>query len=138
MARKRRREGEPYKRESLVTVKMDQFQASLFAPQRLKELEETQPGILFRRTDDVIEERYIAITRNYDGVWEYEMEIGGVVTKIPAKLMERFQQQTKAIQKERKSDQARNSFRRIAKSDQRAAEREPTDVDVANFLGREV
>ena len=132
---KKRQEGE-YKRQSLVTVEMDEFAASLFAPQRLKELEVSQPGVLARRSDDVIEERYITITRCTQGVWEYEMEVNGVVTKVPKKVMDRFRQQEKAIQKEKRGDAARNSLRKLADRDQREAARESSDADVGPFLGR--
>ena len=136
MAKKKREDGQ-YKREGLVTVEMDAFQASLFAPDRLKELEVSQPGVLARRTSDVIEERYISVTRNTQGVWEYEMEHRGMITKIPAKVMQRFHDQAESIKKERRSDIARNTFRRVAEADQRAAELEPTDADVAAFLEKE-
>ena len=134
---KKRPEGE-YKRESLVTVEMDAFAASLFAPQRLKELEVSQPGVLARRSDDVIEERYITVTRCIQGVWEYEIEVNGVVSRIPKKVMDRFRQQEKAIQKERRGDAARNTLHRVAVSDQREAAREPSDGEVASFLGRTI
>ena len=132
---KKRQDGE-YKRESLVTVEMDSFEASLFAPQRLKELEVSQPGMLARRSYDVIEERYITVTRCVQGTWEYEIEVNGVVTKIPKKVMERFHRQEKAIQKEKRRDQARNSLNKIAQQDQRDAAREVTDADVVTFLGK--
>ena len=132
---KKRQEGE-YKRESLVTVEMDAFAASLFAPQRLKELEVSQPGVLARRSDDVIEERFITVTRCTQGVWEYEIEVNGTVTKIPKKVMDRFRQQEKAIQKEKRGDAARNTLHNVAVRDQREAAREPSDAEVASFIGR--
>ena len=131
----KKREDGIYKRESLVTVEMDAFQASLFAPDRLRELEVHQPGVLARRSEDVVEERYIAVTRRTQGVWEYEVEHRGVITKLPAKVMDRFIAQRDAIIKEGRQDSARNRLHRVAESDQRAAESEPTDQDVARFLG---
>ena len=124
-----------YKRESLVTVEMDAFQASLFAPDRLKELETHQPGILARRTDDVVEERYIVVTRRTQGVWEYEVEHRGLVTKLPAKVMERFIAQRDAIITAGRKDAARNRFHHVADSDQQDADHQPTDSEVARFLG---
>ena len=124
-----------YKRESLVTVEMDAFQASLFAPDRLKELETHQPGILARRTDDVVEERYIVVTRRTQGVWEYEVEHRGLVTKLPAKVMERFITQRDSIITAGRKDAARNRFHRVADSDQQDEDHQPTDSEVARFLG---
>ncbi len=136
MSRKKREYG-VYKRESLVTVEMDSFEAALFAPERLKELEVSQPGILARRSDDVIEERYIVVTRRTQGTWEYEVEHRGVVTKLPADVMDRFIEQRKAIIKEGRSDAGRNRLRIVAEDDQEEAALEPTDGDVAAFLGKE-
>ena len=133
---KKTEEGQ-HKRESLVTVELDAFQASLFAPDRLKELETHHPGILARRTDDVVEERYIVVTRRTQGVWEYEVEHRGVVTKLPAKVMERFIAQRDAIITAGRKESARNRLHRVADDDQRAAASQPTDADVARFLGSE-
>lgn len=136
MAARKRTDG-VYKRESLVTVEMDSFQASLFAPERLKELEVSQPGVLARRSEDVIEERYIVVTRRTQGTWEYEVEHRGVVTVLPARVLERFIAQRDAIITEGRKDSARLRMTRVAEADQRDAAREPTDTDVAAFLGRE-
>ena len=133
---KKRQEGE-YKRESLVTVDLDAFQASLFAPQKLKELETRTPGVLAQARDDVVTEQFIVTTRCVQGTWETVFQhIDGSTVAVPEKVFQRAVQQHKAIQKEKRQDGARNRLHRVAQQDQREAERGPTDADVASFLGR--
>lgn len=134
---KRRQEGE-YKKQSLVSVEMDAFQASLFAPGKLKAVETATPGVLAQARDDVVEEQYIVTTRRIQGTWEVEVQhVGDTVLKLPGKVVERIIAQRNAIIKEGRKEAARNRLNRIAEADQRAAERDPTDADVANFLGRD-
>ena len=63
---KKRQDGE-YKRESLVTVELDAFQASLFAPEKLKDVETRTPGILAQARDDVMHMR-----SDGEAVWRCE------------------------------------------------------------------
>ena len=134
---KKRQEGE-YKRESLVPVDLDAFQASLFAPDKVKDLEARKPGVLAQAREDVVTEQYIVTTRCAQGVWETVFQhVDGSTVVLPEKVFQRAVQQHKQIQKEKRQDAARNRLHRVAVQDQREAEREPTDADVANFLGRE-
>lgn len=88
MARKRQ-EGE-YKRESLVTVELDSFQASLFAPEKLKTLEVQRPGVLAQAREDIITEQFIVTTRCTQGVWETVFQhIDGSTVALPESVSTR-------------------------------------------------
>lgn len=133
MPAKKRNPGE-YKRQSLITVEMDAFQASLFAPEKLKELERTTPGVLAQARDDVIEEQYIVTTRRIQGTWEYEVtHVVGDKMRMPAGVIDRFMDQRKAIIKEGRSDTAK--ARAAPKSRAGTGDPQPTAADVARFLG---
>ena len=133
---KKRQDGE-YKRESLVTVELDAFQASLFAPEKLKDVETRTPGILAQARDDVVTEQYIVTVRCIQDTWETEFKhVDGTSITLPEKVFQRAVQQHRSIQKERRQDAARNRMRRVANQDQRKAAREPSEAEVAPFLGR--
>ena len=133
---KKRQDGE-YKRESLVTVELDAFQASLFAPDKLKDVESRTPGILAQARDDVVSEQYIVTTRCIQGTWETEFKhVDGSSITLPEKVFQRGVQQHKSIQKEKRRDAARNTLRRVAEQDQRQAAQEPSEADAPSFLGR--
>ena len=79
-----------YKRESLVTVELDAFQASLFAPEKLKALEVRKSGILAQACNDVITEQYIVTTRCIQGTWETELNyVDGSNLALPEKVFQR-------------------------------------------------
>ena len=133
---KKRQEGE-YKRESLVTVDLDSFQAALFAPAKLRDLEVRRPGVLAQAREDIVTEQYIVTTRCTQGVWETVFQhVDGSTVVLPEKVFQRAVQHHKQIQKEKRQDAARSRLHRVARQDQREAEREPTDPAVASFLGR--
>ena len=90
--------------EGLVTVAMDSFQASLWAPEHLAEIERNRPGDLLLR-DDVVRKRYIVEVRrvsindvDHDGNvtgkavhhWTAEIEHEGEVWRIPGPVLERI------------------------------------------------
>lgn len=115
--------GEHHKR-SLVTVVMDRLEASVFAPARLKAIDEANPG---RQLHDPVgvELDYIVKSHRVEGVWTHTVEHQGVVTYIPAKVLERLIQQRDAIIHEERSDRSRSQaasrLKKVAAADQREA-----------------
>ena len=98
-----RTDGE-YKRESLVTVELDAFQASLFAPEKLKLIQDTTAGILMQNRSDVVQERYVVQVRRIDRTWEYLVAIGSEEFKIPGKVFDRLMAYRKSIIEEQRRE----------------------------------
>ena len=66
-----------YKKQGLVTVEMNSFEAELFAPEKLREVERTRPGILAQGRSDIVEEKYIVTARRIESTWEYTIDHDG-------------------------------------------------------------
>ena len=111
----------PRYKEGLVTVRMDGFQASLWNPEKLKELETNRPGELFLR-NDIIRERYVVevlqTTRNVpdpDGKLkmqrDYTVELilvdqGGLKVRVPWSVIQRINTYRHELQSEALSAEA--------------------------------
>ena len=136
--RRRRAKANPdeYRRKGLVTVDHDSFSAMLFAPEKLKLIQDTTPGILMQNRSDVVQERYVVQVRRIDRTWEYLVAIGGEEFKIPGKVFDRLMAYRKSIIEEQRRDRTEDQLRRVAAADQAEAAREPYDPAVSKaFLG---
>ena len=111
MARKRK-DG-MYVRRGMVVVEMDGFQASLFAPEKLRDLERQTPGVLAEARDDVVEQWYIVKTLRHGpgGTWEVVIfdEENPQGKKYPGRVIDRIISQRESIKAENRSDSARDS-----------------------------
>ncbi len=56
-----------YKKRGLVTIEMDSFAASLFAPEKLRQVELNTPGLLAQNRSDIVEEHYIMVDTGHLG-----------------------------------------------------------------------
>ena len=90
------------RKEGLVSIEMDTFEAALFAPERLAEIERTRPGYLLQ-DEYAVRQRYVVevrrITTLVEGLdggnaarhtWYAEIETGGEVWRIPGPVLERI------------------------------------------------
>lgn len=129
--RSRRRRGnllpDEYKRRGLVAVEMGEIEAMLFAPAKLKAIQDQEPGYLLKPRSAVVEEHYIVTVRRHDGTWEYTIQHDGEVSKIPGKVVDRMLSYRQAIIKEQRRDQATARHRRTVQQDQDDAEAQPED-----------
>ena len=123
--------GLPRVMDGLVTVRMDSFQAAMWARRELAELEAQQPGELFRRPD-VVRQRYVVevlqTTRNADDgegglklQRDYTVEIvsvdqQGLITRLPWAVIERINRYKDQLQSEALSAEAKE------RAEQRRAE----------------
>ena len=112
----------PKVKDSLVTVRMDSFQAALWNPERLAELERTRPGELLMR-EDVVRERYVVeVRRNarniaddeegYRAEYDWTLEVaavdqGGAIWRIPWQVITRAEEPRDRIIAEARSEDAR-------------------------------
>ena len=70
---------------------------------------------------------YIVITHRLDGHWTHTVELSGEMMKLPGKVVERIISQRKAIEKEQRSDRAKDTHAMLAakaQADQDEAEAE--------------
>ena len=70
---------------------------------------------------------YIVITHRLDGHWTHTVELSGDMMKLPGKVVERIISQRKAIEKEQRSDRAKDTHAMLAakaQADQDEAEAE--------------
>lgn len=124
--------GEHHKR-SLVTVVMDRLEASVFAPARLKALDELNPG---RQLHDPVGVGldYIVKSHRVEGVWTHTVEHQGVTTFIPAKVLERLISQRDSIIHDERSARSKAAaearLKRVARSDQKEAAEEPPEFPI--------
>ena len=116
-----------YKRRGHVDIGMNELEAALFAPDKLKEIQAREPGYLLQDRSAVVEEIYIVTVHRLDGVWEYTIQHDGDKYRLPAKVVERMIDYRKSIITERRREQGRTRHRRIAERDQAEAEAEVRD-----------
>ena len=100
--RKTRLPGE-YLKISTVTLEMDSLDAEIFAPEKLHEAQQK------RRNYDqiIILDHWIVSTRELDKKQTITFEHNGETIAIPTKVLDRANDQRKAIVKERRRDSAR-------------------------------
>ncbi len=67
---------------------MNDLEAMLFAPQKVKAIKEAQPGYFLEARSAVIEESYIVRVRRKDRVWEYTVKHDTEEYKLPAAVVE--------------------------------------------------
>ena len=106
---KKRKDGQ-YVRRSLVTLELDGLEATLFAPQKVRQIERETPGVLYQARDDVVEQWYIVTTRRHGpgGAWEAQIvsEDFPQGIKLPGKVIERLLSQRDSIIDENRRDSA--------------------------------
>ena len=113
-----------YKRRGHVDIEMGELEAALFAPEKLKEIRDREPGYLLQNRSAVVEEIYIVTVHRLDGVWEYTVQHDGDTYRLPAKVVERMIDYRKSIITEQRREQARTRHQKIAERDQAEAEAE--------------
>ena len=101
------------------------MEAPIFSPAKLKALDEANPGRQLHEAVGV-EEDYIVKTHRVEGVWTHTIEHDGLVTSIPAKVLERLMKQRESVitggNRERGKQQAASRLQKVANADQQAAE----------------
>ena len=124
--RKRRRNLLPgeYKKTGHVAIEMNELEAALFAPDKLKEIQGREPGFFLANRSAVVEEIYIVTVHRLDGVWEYTIRHDGDTYRLPARVVERMIEYRKTIIAEHRREQARTRHQRTAERDQAEAEAE--------------
>lgn len=85
-----------YRMSGLVSVEMDSFRASLFAPDKLKVLQESRPGSLLEDSAAVIED-YIVRVHRLDGKFDYEIKHDGLTFRMPGEVFDRMASYREAI-----------------------------------------
>ena len=120
-----------FRKRGLVTIEMDRFQASLFAPAKLKALDEARPGQALR--DSVaIEENYVVSAHRLDGFWDYTIEHDGVQYQIPGQVFDRLMSYREAIITEGRKARGKETAAR--RKQPVAEESENLDVDAGWLL----
>ena len=96
---------QPYQQRHTVTIEMDGLEAELYAPAKLRRLQEERPGAL-AKTGPALEEHYIVTTRRRDLEWEFTIAVGDQEWRIPAQVVERIIEDRKLIISAQASDRA--------------------------------
>ncbi len=100
---------------------MDSFAASLFAPEKLRQVEHNAPGILAQNRSDIVEEHYIVAVRRVQGTWEATIGHDGDTFKLPGAVIDRIIAYRDRIIKEVRRDAAYGRLAKTAAADQRDA-----------------
>lgn len=111
--RKQRDPTQPFKRQSLVTIEMDEIEALLFAPEELAEVKAKRPGHLMDIPSDAVTRHYIVSTKRHDsGVWDVEVQCGSEAMRLPGKVVERIIRQRESIITEQRSVRSQEAAER--------------------------
>ena len=90
------------RKKGLVSLVMDEFTASLFAPQQLAELDRTRPGWRFEDDDPICEDYIVEVRRITDNTersdgglaarhtWMAVIKVNGEEWRIPGAVLERI------------------------------------------------
>ena len=98
---------QPYTQRHTVTIAMDSLTAELFAPIKLRRIQEERPGSL-ARIGPVLEEHYVVTTRRRDLDWEYTINVGADEWRVPPQVIDRIIADRDLIMKSQRSERGRN------------------------------
>ena len=106
MANKTYGQTKPYQQRHLITVEMDSLSAELYAPTKLRKLQEECPGAL-AKSGPVLEEHYVVTTRRRDLEWEFTVSINGEEWRIPPEVVDRIIRDRELIIRAQRKDRGK-------------------------------